>query len=666
MSTIISLIEIILFCFGATLFVYRSDMKISEAIASGIILTFLTFSFIFQFVFLIGQPNLAFFLEALLLVWLLFQVRKKTKYLNIFYHTINTFWAQHKFLTIVISLVWIYLGLQAIILPPSNWDSMAYNLSRVLLFQQQKSLLLTNVAGIWQSIFPVGADILHHTFLRFYNDYGIGIFSFLSYLSVAFGTYALSRRYTSCEISLVSTLVVISLPELVYQATSTKNDIIVNALAIFCFLTFHRLLDEINLKDFIILILALIWGISVKTTWLAFLLPFSLFFGIIILQKYPLRIWSQLIFRNWRLLILFVVPALIFSQFWLFIHNYYIWGSWSGTPEYNALSKQVDGLKGSLANLVRYLLQSIDLLEPGNIIIRRLIGISFTELLQKIYDTFLYPVFGDVATNEMLGPFRLSWWSHEDMAWFGPLGFLLVIPAVLYSVVKGKKFLRALGLTLLGYIFILSYVLVWNPFHNRYVSLFFVASGGCIAYLINLFKHRKYLLKLIKYTSILILFIACSINAAKPLISLSPDTYIGANINIFNFPYVIFKESIWGKTKLGTNRFYYAENFYGDSRVTNFMKLVPSGSQVALVTEGHMASTWVYHYLLYNPQVKFTPIIKPKLESKNLKFDYILCAELQCQFKQTNSNKTILWTAEPSAKKGQLIRVSDSLPKNKK
>ncbi|MFB2934116.1 glycosyltransferase family 39 protein [Aerosakkonemataceae cyanobacterium BLCC-F154] len=526
--------------------------------------------------------------------------------------------------------------------------------------------MLTDVGGVWQSIFPVGSDILHHIFLRFYNDYGIGIFSFLSYLSIAFGTYALARRYTSPETSLLSSIVIISLPELVYQATSTKNDIVVSALAIFCFLTVHRLLEQVNFKDLVILILALFWGISVKTTWLAFLLPFSLFCGILLLRKYPVKFWVQVISHHWKQGVIFVVPVLIFSQFWLFIHNYYVWGTWSGMPEYNALSKQVDGLKGAIANLVRYLLQSMDVLEPGNIIVRRLIAISFTELLQKIYNTFLYPIFGDAATNERLGPFQLSWWSHEDMAWFGPLGFLLVIPAILYSVIKGRKFLRASGLTLLGYIFILSYALAWNPFHNRYVSVFFVASGGCVAYFIKSFEQKKLLLNLVKYTSILILITACFINVAKPLITFNKDTYIAANINVLNFPYVIFKESIWGQSKFGTNRFYYADAFFGDSRVKEFMKLIPPGSQVALVTQGHMSPNWVYHYLLYNPQVKFTPVLETTLKSKNIKFDYILCTEIDCKFNQTELDGTILWSAKSSVKPGKLIRLAESRSNQKK
>lgn len=655
LTATISIIEILWFCLGGILFVYRPNIRISEAISSGIIIAFVVLSCIFQSAFLIGQPSVAFFLEGLAIVWIFFKFKKQSAYLNIFGQRIKAIWTQHKFLIILIGLAWIYLGLQAILIPPSNWDSMTYNLARVFLFQQEKTLLLSDVSTVRQAIFPIGSDILHHIFLRFYTDYGIGIFSFLSYLSVAFGTYALSRRYTSSETSVISTLVIISLPELVYQATSTKNDIVTCAVAIFCFLTVHRLLEQANIQDLLLLIFGLILGISVKSTWMGFLFPFTLLFGILLFQKYPPRIWIELIRRNGRILISLVIPGFILSQLWLFIRNYYFWGGWSGNPEFNSLNRQVDGLKGALANVVRYLFQSIDLLELGNIIVRRLIGISFTELMQKIYDFFLYPIFGNAATNETFGSFQLSWWSHEDTAWFGPWGFLIVIPAILYSIVKGKKTLRASGLTLLCYFFIVSYALVWTAFNNRYLSMSFVASGGCVAYFISAFAQKKYLIKFIKYTSILILFFACSINVAKPLISLNPSAYLNSNINAFNFPYVIFQKSIWGQTHLGKNRFYYAENFYGDSRVTEFMKLVPPGSQVALVTGDN---TWVYHYFLYNPEVKFTPVQQNELEPKALNFDYILCLDVQCKFNLTDSNKTVLWTSSSSAKKGQLIRLN--------
>ncbi|MFB2835462.1 hypothetical protein [Floridanema evergladense] len=585
-----------------------------------------------------------------------FKGKKKIEYIRIFGQRIISFWTQYKLVTSLVCFAWIYLGLQAILLPPSNVDSMTYNLARVLLFQQEKTLLLTNVTNIWQSIYPLGSDILHHIFLRFYTDYGIGIFSFLSYLSIAFGTYALSRRYTSTELSLTATVVIISLPELVYQATSTKNDIVAGAMAVFCFLTVNRLLELANLTDLVILILGLTWGISVKTTWIAFGFPFSIIFGILLLRKYPLKIWKQLIFSNWQILITLGIPLFIFSQFWLFIHNVFVWGSWSGTPEFNAFSKHTDGLKGAFANLVRYIFHSIDVLEIGNIISRRIIGSSFTDFLQNIYYSFIYPIVGNAAIKEGFGgPFRLSWWSHEDMAWFGPFGFLIVIPAILYSTIKGHKFLRASSLTLLTYVFILCYTLTWTPFHNRYLSIFFGASGGCVAYFIQIFESKKILLRIVKYISILILFFACSVNAAKPFITLDKTIFTNSNINAINLPYVIFKNSIWGKTKLGTNRLYYAEVFFGDSRVKESIKLLPRGARVALVAE---ETTWVYNYLLQNPQVKFTPVPQNELESKALNFDYILCLDVQCKFNLTDLNKTVLWTSSSSAKKGQLIRIT--------
>ncbi|MFB2835461.1 hypothetical protein [Floridanema evergladense] len=77
MTAIISLLEILLFCLGSTLLIYRPDVRISEAISLGLILAFLALSFIFQFVFLIGQPNLSFFLEGLILIWLFSKVKKK-------------------------------------------------------------------------------------------------------------------------------------------------------------------------------------------------------------------------------------------------------------------------------------------------------------------------------------------------------------------------------------------------------------------------------------------------------------------------------------------------------------------------------------------------------------------------------------------------------------
>jgi hypothetical protein len=666
MTAIFSIFEIILLCLGGTLFIYRPGLIFSEALSSGIVLALITLSCIFQTAFLLSKPNLAFFLEGFTIIICFLILKKRGKYLNFFYQRFKDFCRQNKLICILLSIAWLYLGLQAILLPPANWDSMTYNLARVLLFQQEKSLYLSNITTFRQAVFPVGADILHHIFLRFYTDYGIGIFSFLAYISVGFATYALSQRYTSSQISLMATLVIMSLPEFVYQATSTKNDIITAAAATFCFLTVHRLLEKLTITDIILLVLGLLFGLSAKTTFMAFIIPFTLFFGLLLLRKYRLGIWIKLILYNRWIFICLILPIFILSQSWLFIYNHNFWGSWSGPDEFVNLHQQTNGLKGSLANLVRYFFQSIHLLRLGDILSNDISGFTISKTLQDIYDSWLYPLFGDAG----IGPyatstFSISWRSHEDFSWFGPFGFLLVIPAIIYSMLTGKKPLQALSLTLLGYVVIVSYKIVWMPWNGRFFSLFFAASGVCIAYLIKSIKIRqKLLIKLITYISILILFLSAAINESKPLL-LSPNKILtDSDIIPFNWPYTIIHDSIWAKTNFGHHRLYYAEHHYRDSRLSSFTKLIPKNSQVALVTRGN---SWIYHYLLFNPDVNFAPVkffsvahpLKGSLvESNPLNFDYILCLDVKCTPNKIKANQITLWRSNSPEQPGELIKLN--------
>ena len=492
MIVVISILEILLLCLGASVLIYRTQLRISEALSSGIIITFITLSLIFQTAFLLGQPNLAFALEGVLIIISLFILKKRSKYLIYFYQRFKNFSSQYKLIVGLLSIPWTYLGLQAVLLPPANWDSMTYNLARVMLFQQEKSLYLTEITTHRQAVFPVGSDILHHIFLRFYTDYGIGIFSFLAYVSIGLGTYALCRRYTSSQISLMATLVIISLPEVVYQSTSTKNDIITAATAIFCFLTVHRLLEKLTLTDVILLTLGLAFGISAKTSFLGFILPFSLFFGLLLLKKYKVGVLIKLIADNSLPFILLIIPIVILSQLWLFIHNHYFLGGWSGAETFTSIHKQSDGLKGAVANLVRYVFQSVHFLKLGDILFESISGLTLSNTLQNTYDSWLQPLLGDAGIGKDFTPaFNILWTPHEDLSWFGPFVFLLVIPGIIYSILRGKKSLQTLSLTLMGYAVILCYKVVWMPWNGRFFSLFFAASGVCVANFIESVKFKR-------------------------------------------------------------------------------------------------------------------------------------------------------------------------------
>ncbi len=236
MSSTIVILEVFWFCLGGAIFAYRPSRRVSEALSLGIVIALMLLSIIFQVSFLLELPSFSFFLEVLV--------------------------------------------------PPANYDSMTYNLSRVFLFQQENSLFLKSVNTPRQALMVMGSDILSYAFLRFYSDYGVGIFSFLAYISVGVGTYALSRNFAPVKISIASTLVIVSLPEFCFQATATKNDIFTAASAVFCFLTAYRVLESLNIEDFSLTILGLSFGFSAKTTFLAFLVPFTITFGFLPAEFY--------------------------------------------------------------------------------------------------------------------------------------------------------------------------------------------------------------------------------------------------------------------------------------------------------------------------------------------------------------------------------------------
>ncbi|CCQ50271.1 hypothetical protein CWATWH8502_4003 [Crocosphaera watsonii WH 8502] len=246
------------------------------------------------------------------------------------------------------------------------------------------------------------------------------------------------------------------------------------------------------------------------------------------------------------------------------------------------------------------------------------------------------------------------------MSWFGPFVFLLVIPGIIYSILRGKKSLQTLSLTLMGYAVILCYKVVWMPWNGRFFSLFFAASGVCVAYFIESVKFkRKFLIKSISYASILILFLSCAVNESKPLNIIPNQTLTGSHLIPLKWAHNIMHESIWAKTNWGRNRLYYAENhyFYRDknSRLLDFKDTIPPESNIVLVVG---EDSWIYHYLLSNPDQKFTPVsllLNPDVNP--LDFDYLLCIDEECRYRKFNVNENTLLDLISSTQPGELIEL---------
>jgi hypothetical protein len=642
MLFLIIILEVFWFCLGGVLFVYKSSRRVSESLSLGIVLALMLMSIIFQICFLLEAPSLSFWLEGLFSLLILGSIFTKKNELNVIILRLTTFFLQNKFICSIIFICWLYLFLLAIIIPPSNWDSMTYNLSRVLLFQQENSLLLENVTTYRQGMFVMGSDILIHAFLRFYSDYGVGLFSFLAYLSIGLGTYSLSRNFASSQISLITTLIIIGMPEFCFQATSTKNDIFTAAAAVFCLQTAYRFLQVLNIEDLSFIILGLSFGSSAKTTFLVFLLPFSICFGYLIIRKYRFYVLLSLFQQNWLYFILLTSPALIMSQFWLFFHNFYTQNDATGFANNNFVKPS--GLKGLFANLVRYIFQSFHLF-PFDYIADGRLNINIDNYIEKLYETIFEPFFGDKKMGYSGGSpyqFSISLFPHEDYSWYGIGGFFLVFPALFFSLLRGNAFLKATSISLISFLMIISYTVAWTPWNNRYLSLFFTASGVCIAFFlgaITYFQKDSFFRKSIIILSIFILISSCILNTSKPLGGISIKEFL--------------KPNIWIKTNFGQDRLYYAQKFYKDDRVETFKMLVSENSKVALVAADE---TWIYHFYLTNPNIRIEPIKFSNFKKNHASYDYLFCLDIDCNLSELDVPYKILWNnSNKSSKLGKLV-----------
>jgi len=580
----------------------------------------LALSLFFQLAFLAGSPVLSYLLEALLLGFCIKSLVDNRMELKSLWTILRRFTARQPIVTSLVGVAWSYLAGLALLIPPSNPDSLRYHLTRVLLFQQENTFFL-NVPDNNQAtlaVFPVGGDVLAHLFLRFDTDYGVGVFALLSYFAVVFGAYALACRHASPPIAVVAALAIASLPELVYLATSGKNDIVLAATAIFCLVTAFRLRDQPAPLDLLLLCLGVAFGISVKTLFLGFALPFAVLFGVCVLSRHGIGIFWRFATSNPTYILAMVLPVATLAQTWLFIYNYRELGDWSGPPGLTDHARNQDGLTGTVANMTRYAFESIDLLKVGDMAVERLTGTFASEALESAYNRFCYPLWGDAGSDS---PFTIKMSINETKAWFGPLGFLLILPSLVYGLWRGPRELRMVVLVLGSYFLIVSWQIAWTMWHGRYFAVVFAGAAPCLAAFLMSWERQQWRLRLIRSGSLLLMLYACVLNELKPLVplTLDPRIFIGQ----------LLHDNVWVKTNWGRQRFY----FYGDlSALEVFAEKISPGDRVGILPRDNAS---LYFYPRRRPDVRFRVLPASAAEDGVISsndargLDWILCIGLE-------------------------------------
>ncbi len=438
--------------------------------------------------------------------------RERTTLREDFRDAVNRF-AESPFQALLFAGVLGYLFLQAILLPPVNGDSLAYNLTRVLIFQRENTLWpYQNTSCLHQVVFPYGYDILHLAFLRFCSDFGLGLFGFLSYTVVLASTYSAAQQQLGVRsLSLLTSLIVGSLAGLVLQATNTKNDLPCAALASVIFLATLNWRKAPSPIHVMVILTCVLFGLTIKSYFVLFAAPYVLISAVLLFRN-PTALVS--LARDTRelarsLLARYLLILLVLSGGAFYARCGVRYGHPFGPADFRTQHVNPGGITGGALNGVRYTAQMIGW--P-----KILGGDRLTTLHNRLLGAWRNCGVAPGQTVDLAGPQR-SILPHEDLTWYGPLGLLLVVPAVIVGLRAGGM-VRVVSATLLCFSGLICLTVGWMPWNARFFAIPFAASGLCVASLLGRVRHRGPVSRVLYVVSVLLLLETVAMNISKPLV----------------------------------------------------------------------------------------------------------------------------------------------------
>ncbi len=507
-----------------------------------------------------------------------------------------------------------YLLLLALLTPIYNGDARIYHLSRVFLFIQENSLFVTNVSNPQQSFFPTGYDILQLMFLRFPSDWGLSFFNLISYVAIISTSYSLASFVLNHRLAVLSTLLVASAPIILLNATTVKPELLLVLTASVAMYVAFKVYQARNDFDILVLGLTLAFGLSVKTTFIFFILLFLLFMVVPILRTESVKYWCVFFKTHWVSIFL-LLPVLIFlSDIWIIFYNKYYWGSYGGPEVFTQNFVNKNGISGFFVNLSRYLLESIELPEVINVLCNRIFGIRLSDIVLNAYQS-LIPQQLEMAALTPWYKYFISWRTNEFHSWYGIFGVLILFSSV-FSILQSQNILiTRLGLIGIGFFFVFSYSINWMPWNGRLLMITFVLLTPCFVFVLkNRLQNHGWLYKTLTFIAMVILAYTLVFNETKPAI---------VNINSSSKSPITIR-SIWSPSDIARKFYPSPPNF--EEQIDK----VANGSKVSLICKNHGCP--IYYIMSRRRDLNYKLHWNQELMDSNIfnNSDYIICLQKTC------------------------------------
>lgn len=401
--------------------------------------------------------------------------------------------------------------------PPNNWDSMMYHLSRVGHWLQQGAFYpLWNLDAVFQTAYPVNAELgLLWTVALWGTDRLAGGVQWIAALAAMVAIVGCARALGATRpAALSAALIWATLPQPLLQSSSTQNDLVVSAF----FLTaiYGLLLGSRSGERGILLLSAVALGLALgtKTTAQMALPPFLLVAALL---------WWRA-GRPWRDARFWVAASLIawgVLGLRVLVGNWFYFGSPFGPRWFFIdLSPQANlGLTAAetLAKLAYQLLDFSGVPSPiaqPALALKAAIGkMAFAALG---LDPNRHPGRGYFQPFDFLA--RNA--AQESLSWLGPLGAVMALVVVIDTARSARRRdvdRLLLSIPTIGFVLVLAATLRWQPWHGRYFLLCATLCAPLLARYLEPTSCPRLLRSLLAAVAIMVMAWTVLLNESKPL-----------------------------------------------------------------------------------------------------------------------------------------------------
>jgi hypothetical protein len=413
----------------------------------------------------------------------------------------------------ILIIILIPLLILAIVIPPNNWDSMSYHMTRVEEWRQNLNIYPFPTSNIRQVNYPPLAEyIILNLQVLSQSDYFANLVQYFSLLG-SLSLISLFAKSFGLDFKgqFLAILLLLSIPMVIFQSTSTQTDLTASFFLLGTIYSVFKILRSplIILQDIIALGAFLFLGGLVKYTVFVFSAPFLLVFAYHIIKHASFR--AICLYAS--IFVLFVV--IIFGPF--LSRNMMYFGNLTGeTGLLNLMGNEQPNFLKMLGNVSKNIADEWTIpWDTFNLIL--------SNGVQKFHDVLRIPL-NSPATNYLSMPYQTSFLFAEDSA-SSFIHAAIIFVAVGYFIFgnKGQNrrkmffFWGGLIFSFLTY----SFLFKWQPWGNRLLlPLLILSMLGVTLALFQVIKKSQLGLHVVFIFFILYAIPAVYLNRNKPMLDL--------------------------------------------------------------------------------------------------------------------------------------------------